>query len=269
MEEQYQNELMKAVVYTNYGSPDVLRLKEIPRPVPSDDEALIRVHAASLNYGDWGLLRGKPFFLRLVAGGLLTPEIKILGGDIAGQVEAVGRYVGKLYPGQQVFGDLSDCGRGGFAQYVCVAQDRLAAMPASIEFEEAAAVPMAAVVALQGLRDIGQIEPGKKNGYHAISDYLRALSPQRIYVCTGGSLAQIFQAMLFGKVMSRFGGKQMDNLAHKPNRNDLVFLKELFEAGTVVPVIDRRYLLDEVAEPFRCFGEGHSRGKVVITVEHD
>jgi len=107
------------------------------------------------------------------------------------------------------------------------------------------------------------------NGYHPISDYQRALSPKGIYVCTGGSLAQIFQSMLLGPRMSTTEGKKMGNLSHRPDLDDLVFMKELLEAGKVVPVIDRRYPLREVPEAFRYFGEGHARGKVVITVEHN
>jgi len=202
-------------------------------------------------------------------------------------------------------------------------------------FEEAAAVPMAAVTALQGLRDKGQIQPGQKvlingasggvgtfavqiaksfgaevtgvcstnklemvrsigadqvidytqedftqngqrydliiaaNGYHSISDYKRALSPRGIYVMTGGSMAQIFQAMLLGPWMSMTGSKKMGALSARSNQKDLVFMKELLEAGKVVPVIDRRYPLSEVAEALGYLGEGHARGKVVITLEHN
>ena len=108
------------------------------------------------------------------------------------------------------------------------------------------------------------------NGYHPISDYKRALSPEGIYVCTGGSMAQIFQSMLLGPLISMMGSKKMGVVMWKPNKEeDLVFLKELFEAGKVVPVIDRRYSLSEVPEAFRYLGEGHARGKVVITVEHN
>ena len=323
---------MKAIVYTRYGPPEVLQLKEVEKPVPKDAEVLVQIHAASINYGDWGLLTGKPFFLRLTEGGLREPKIKILGGDIAGRVEAVGRNAKQFQPGDPVFGDLSACGRGGFADYVCATEDKFAAKPANISFEEAAAVPMAGVVALQGLRDKGQIQPGQKvlingasggvgtfavqiaksfgaevtavcstrnldmarsigadhvidytqedftksgqrydlilaaNGYHPISDYKRALRPQGVYVCSGGSLAQIFQSMLLGPLMSRSGGKRMGNLLHRQNAGDLMVMKGLLESGKVVPVIDRRYPLSEVPEAFRYFGEGHARGKVVITM---
>ena len=153
---------MKAIVYEKYGPPSVLQLREVAKPAPKDNEVLVEVHAASVNDWDWGLLRGKPFVNRLVVSGLLKPKIKILGGDIAGRVEAVGRNVKQFQPGDEVFGDLSVCGFGAFAEYVCVPENALALKPASMTFEEAAAVPQAAVVALQGLRDKGQIQPGQK-----------------------------------------------------------------------------------------------------------
>jgi NADPH:quinone reductase-like Zn-dependent oxidoreductase len=151
---------MKAVVYTEYGSPDVLRLEEVEKPTPSDDEVLVEVHAASVNSWDWDLLRGTPFFNRL--GGPLKPQYKILGCDIAGRIEAVGRNVQRFQPGDAVFGDLCRCGWGGFAEYVCARENALAPKPASITFEEAAAVPQVGVLALQGLRDKRDIQPGQK-----------------------------------------------------------------------------------------------------------
>src|SRR5262245_51222915 len=147
---------MKAIVYTEYGSPDVLKLEEVQKPTPKDDELLIKVHAASLNARDWRLMRADPFLVRLMGFGLLKPKNQILGGDIAGRVEAVGSNVKQFQPGDEVFGDLSGCGDGGFAEYVCAREDALALKPASMTFEQAAAIPMAAVTALQGLRR-GQI----------------------------------------------------------------------------------------------------------------
>ncbi len=324
---------MKAIVYTKYGSPDVLKLKEVEKPTPKDNEVLVKVHAASINDWDWGLLRGKPFMNRLFFG-LLKPKNKILGGDIAGQVEAVGRNVKQFQPGDEVFGDLCGCGFGAFAEYVCARENALALKLASMTFEEAAAVPQAAALALQGLRDKRQIQPGQKvlingagggagtfavqmaksfgaevtgvdstrkldmmrsigadrvidytqedftkNGqrydfildfaaHHSIFDYKRALNPKGIYVLVGGSVTQMFQVAFLGPLISMIGSKKMGILMHKPNK-DLAFMKELFEAGKVVPVIDRCYPLNEVAEALRYFGEGHARGKVVITLEHN
>jgi NADPH:quinone reductase-like Zn-dependent oxidoreductase len=153
---------MKAIVYTEFGPPDVLQLKEVEKPTPTDDEALVKVHAAAVNYSDWAFVRGKPFLVRLMGAGLLNPENPILGADIAGRVEAVGRNAGQFQPGDEVFGDMSACGWGGFAEYVSVPENALALRPANLTFEGAAAAPQAAVVALQGLRDEGGVQPGQK-----------------------------------------------------------------------------------------------------------
>jgi 2-desacetyl-2-hydroxyethyl bacteriochlorophyllide A dehydrogenase len=323
---------MKAIVYHKYGSPDVLELKDVEKPTPKDDEVLVKVHAASLNAADWHLLRGKPFLVRLMGFGLLKPKNKILGADMAGRVEAVGRNVKQFQPGDEVFGEISECGFGAFAEYVCAPENVLALKPASMAFDEAAAVPLAALTALRGLRDKGQIQPGQKvlingasggvgtfavqiaksfgaevtavcstrnldkarsigadqvidytqddftksgqrydlilaaNGYHSIWDYKRALSPKGIYVMVGGSMAQMYQAMFLGPLISKTGSKKMGFLLQKSNQEDLVFMRELLEAGKVVSVIDRRYPLSEVPEAIRYLEEGHARGKVVITL---
>jgi NADPH:quinone reductase-like Zn-dependent oxidoreductase len=322
---------MKAIVATKYGSPDVLNLEEAEKPAPKDDEVLVKVRAASVNAGDWHLLRADPFLTRL-AFGLLRPKYKVLGADIAGRVEAVGVNVTQFQPGDEVFGDLSGDGFGGFGEYVCASEDALALKPADTSFEEAAAVPSAAATALQGLRDKGQIQRGQKvlingasggvgtfavqiaksfgaevtgvcstskldmvrsigadhvidytqedftkngqrydlifaaNGHHPISAYKRALSPKGAYVMSGGSGAQMFQAMLLGPMMSMSGNKKMGNLLKKPSKKDLVVLKELLEAGKVTPVIDRTYPLSEVPKAIRYLEEGHAKGKVVIIV---
>ncbi|MGA2310605.1 MAG: NAD(P)-dependent alcohol dehydrogenase [Candidatus Bathyarchaeia archaeon] len=319
---------MKAIVYTKYGSPDVLRLEEVEKPTPKEDEVLVEVHAASVNDWDWGLLRGKPFVNRLLFG-LRKPKVKILGCDIAGRVEAVGRNVKQFQPGDEVFGDISGCGMGGFAEYVCARENVLAPKSASMTYEQAAAVPQAAVLALQGLRK-GQIQPGQKvliNGagggvgtfgmqiaksfgaevtgvdstgkldmvrsigadqvidytkedftksgrrydlildvvvYRSILDYKRALSPKGIFVMIGGSIPRVFLIALTAPLITR--SKKLVILAHKPNSKDLIFMNNLFEAGKVAPVIDRRYPLSEVPEALRYFGKGHVQGKVVITV---
>jgi NADPH:quinone reductase-like Zn-dependent oxidoreductase len=153
--------MMKAIVYTEYGSPDVLQLKEIKKPIHKDDEVLVKIHAASVNSSDVSMSRGEPFLARLWSG-ILKPKYQILGSDIAGQVEAVGKNVKQLQPGDEVFGDISGCGWGGFAEYVSVPENTLALKPANLTFEEAATVPQAAVVAFQGLRDKGQIKSGQK-----------------------------------------------------------------------------------------------------------
>jgi len=323
---------MKAVVYTKYGSPDVLQLKEVAKPAPTDDEILIKVHAVSVNRSDWEGLRGKPLYARI--GGLLKPRHQILGSDIAGRVEMAGRNNRQFQPGDEVFGDI--LGRmGGFAEYVCARGRTLALKPASMTFEEVAAIPQAAVIALQGIRDKGQVQPGQKvlingagggagsfavqlaklygaevtgvdntgkldfmrslgadhvidytredftkNGkqYDMILDviahrsvfaYKRALRPNGSCFMVGGSVATAFQILLLGPWVRRTAGKKIRLLVVQPNRKDLVFITELYEAGKVVPVIDRRYPLSEVPEALRYLGEGHARGKVIITVEHN
>jgi NADPH:quinone reductase-like Zn-dependent oxidoreductase len=326
---------MKAIVCTKYGQPDVLQFKEVAKPAPKDDEVLIKIHSASVNTYDWHCLTADFALVRLMGGGLLKPKNKILGADIAGRVEAVGRNVKQIQLGDEVFGDICECGCGGFAEYVCARENALVLKPANMTFEQAAAVPMAAVTALHGLRDIGQIQPGQKvlingasggvgtfavqiaksfgaevtavcstrnleqarklgadhvidytledftrseqrydlifaaNGYHPLSAYKRALRPKGTYVTAGGSLSQIMQAMLLGSWMSRTGGKKMAAVTSKPNQKDLVFMKGLLETGKVKPVIDRRYSLSEVPEALRYLGEGHARGKIVVTVEHN
>jgi NADPH:quinone reductase-like Zn-dependent oxidoreductase len=152
---------MQAVIYTQYGSPDVLQLAEVAKPTPGDDEVLIKVHATALNAADWHMLRADPFMVRLFAG-LRRPKNTILGADVAGRVEAVGKNVRQFQLGDEVFGMLSGCGWGGLAEYVCAPEHVLALKPSRATFEQAASAPMAAITALQGLRDKGQIQPGQK-----------------------------------------------------------------------------------------------------------
>ncbi len=151
---------MKAIVYHEYGSPDVLELKDIDKPRVKDNEVLVRVHAASVNRLDWHLMRGSPYISRLQAG-LRKPKDRVLGADVAGQVEAVGKHVTKFQPSDEVFGSVFGHGFGAFAEYVSVSDDLLELKPANLSFEQAAAVPVAALTALQGLRDHGRIEPGQ------------------------------------------------------------------------------------------------------------
>ncbi|MBB3113898.1 NADPH:quinone reductase-like Zn-dependent oxidoreductase [Paenibacillus phyllosphaerae] len=151
---------MKAMVYDRYGTTEELRLEEVEVPSPGEDELLIAVHAASVNSWDWDLLRGKPYITRL--GGFRKPRYRILGADIAGTVVAVGAAVKRFRPGDEVFGDLSGCNWGGFAEYVCAREAALTLKPAGISFEQAAAIPQAAVLALQGLRNKGRLKKGDK-----------------------------------------------------------------------------------------------------------
>ena len=321
---------MKAIVYEEYGPPEVLQLREVEKPTPKDNEVLVKIYAASINYGDKALVRGEPFLVRLMGYGLLKPKHKILGTDMAGKVEAVGGNVKQFQPGDEVFGDISECGFGAYAEYVSVPEDALTLKPSNVTFEEAAAVPQAAAVALQGLRDKGQIQRGQKvliNGAsggvgtfavqiakaydtevtgvcstrnlelvrsigadhvidytredftqseqrydlildivanRSVSDYMKALTPKGRYVAVAFNPTSLF----LGSMISKSEGKKASSLSHKPNVDDLVFLRELIEAGKIKPFIGRRYPLGEVAEAMK-YLEGRHQGKVVVTMDHN
>ena len=150
---------MKAIVRYEYGSPDVVKLEEVQKPTPADNQLLIKVHAVSINRSDWEGVVGKPLYVRI--GGLFKPRDKILGSDIAGTVEAVGKDVRQFKPGDEVFGLMLNYG-GGFAEYACKSEKALALKPAGMTFEEAAAIPQAAFIALQGIQDKGKVQPGQK-----------------------------------------------------------------------------------------------------------
>ena len=320
---------MRAIVYTEYGSPDVLRLVEIEKPAPTDDEVRVRVRAASVNALDWHLLRGRPLLMRPAIGGLLKPKATRPGADVAGVVDVVGSRVTRFKPGDEVFG----AARGTFAEYVCVGADRLALKPGNISFEAAAAVPVAATTALQGLRDHGRIQRGQQvlvdgasggvgtfavqiarsfgaevtaacsagnmdtmrslgagrvvdyarddvtrsgrrfdlilaaNARHSIIDYRRSLTPDGTYVLAGGGGAQLIQGMLVAPLLSRLGRRRYIFFIAKIGQSDLERLRDLLAAGTITPVIDRRYPLSEAADAIRYVEAGHARGKVVISVE--
>ncbi|MBE7531122.1 MAG: NAD(P)-dependent alcohol dehydrogenase [Chloroflexi bacterium] len=150
---------MKAVIYHNYGSPDVLKLADVEKPTPTDDQLLIKIHAVSINGADWEGLIGKPLYARI--GGLRKPGRPILGSDIAGRVESVGKNITEFKPGDELFGEIPGY-HGGFAEYVCTHGKTMALKPASLTFEEAAAIPQAGVIALRAIREKGQVQPGQK-----------------------------------------------------------------------------------------------------------
>ena len=322
---------MKAIARTRYGPPDVLQFTEVAKPAPNDHEVLIKLYAASVNPLDLFHMRGAPWNRRVP--GLRTPKQPVIGCDIAGRVEAVGRDVKQFQSGDDVFGVTGFAG-GGFAEYVCAPEAKLARKPANLSFEDAAAVPIAALTALQGLRDKGRIQPGQKvlvdgasggvgtfaiqiaksfgaevtavcstrnvdtarslgadhvidytredftqsgqrydlilgaNAHHSIFDYRRALSQNGIYVMAGGGGVQALQVALLGPLLSRIGRKRVRFFIANINQKDLVVLKDLLEAGEVVPVIDRRYPLSEAADAIRYLEKGHAQGKIVLTVEH-
>ncbi|MCM3878113.1 MAG: NAD(P)-dependent alcohol dehydrogenase [Thermoanaerobaculia bacterium] len=259
---------MKAIVFTKYGSPDVLELREVEKPVPGDDEVLIRVHAVSLNDWDWGALDGTSFVNRLIFG-LLTPKKQILGSDIAGRIEAVGARVRRFRTGDEVFGDLSGAW-GGLAEYVCTLYG--AEVTA---VDSAAKLDMLRAMGARHVMDYTQenfTETGKRYDLildvkttRSILDCARALSPHGRYVTVGGSMARLFQAVLWMPWISMTTNKKIRLVRLQPNK-DLAYMRELFEEGKVVPVIDRPYTMDDAPEAFRHFGEGLHKGKVVITV---
>jgi NADPH:quinone reductase-like Zn-dependent oxidoreductase len=322
---------VKAIVYHKYGSPDVLHLEEVEKPTPKDDEVLIKVYGASANPLDWHYMRAAPFFMRFFSG-LLKPKNKILGADIAGQVETVGKSVKQFQPGDEVYGDISN---RSFAEYVCVIEDKLVMKPANLLFDAAAAVPVAGLTALQCLRNQGKIQPGQKVlingasggvgtfavqiaksfgtevtgvcstrnvdmvrsigadkvidytqedftksgqlydlildnvGNRSVQNIKRILGPKGTYLLNAYSPALMLRLM-FQSVKSKTGGQTMRSSdVEKVNQSDLEFIKELIEAGKVVPVIDRRYPLSKVDKAIRYLEEGHVQGKVVITVEHN
>jgi len=320
---------MKAIVYHEYGSPDVLKLEEVQKLIPADNQVLIKVYAVSINRSDWESLTGKPLYVRI--GGLFKPGNKILGSDIAGMVEAVGKNVKQFKPGDEVFGLMLNYG-GGFAEYACKSEKALALKPAGMTFEQAAAIPQAAFIALQGIREKGKVQPGQKvlingagggtgtfaiqlaqlagaevtgvdnteklelmqslgadhvidytqedftkNGqqYDLILDviahrsvfaYQRALAPNGTYFMAGGSVATMFQSLLLGPWIRRTTGRKISILMVQTDAKDLVYMIELIKSGKVKLVIDKRYSLSEAAEALRYLGEGHAKGKVVITV---
>ena len=324
---------MKAIVRYRYGSPDVLELRELDKPVVKDENVLVRVRASSLNADDLEYMYGKSPMTRL-ATGLRRPRIHGLGSDVAGQVETVGKAVTHFHPGDEVFGNMTEHGSGALAEYVCAPAKAFALKPASMTFEEAATVPQAAVLALQGLRGKRRIQQGDRvliNGAggsvgpfavqiaktfgaevtgvdstgkldmlrsigadHVIDytqedftrngqryDYVldvvarrsmfeleRALNPGGAYVMLGATTARLLQGASMGPLISITGSKKMGvSWWWRPfDQEDVAFLKQLIEAGSLRPVIDTIYPLSEVPAALRYLEEGHARGKIVITI---
>jgi NADPH:quinone reductase-like Zn-dependent oxidoreductase len=327
---------MKAIIYTRHGSPDVLELKEVEKPTPKDHQLLVKIHAAGANALDYHLMRGTPLpFVVRIMDRLRKPKQNRMGVDLAGRVEAVGSTVTQFKPGDEVFGMRA----GAFAEYVCVRENDVAHKPANVSFEAAAATPVAAITALQGLRDKGKLQPGQKvlingasggvgifmvqiakafgaevtavcstrnvdmvrsigadhvvdytreditrsgkrfdlivavNGYHPLLAYRRILAPTGIVVMAGASkthlLRALLESMIVGGLLSRFGKQKFIFYVSNETHQDLVVLKELLEAGKIVPVIDKCYPLSQTAEAIRYMEEVHARGKVVITANQN
>lgn len=322
---------MKAIVQDEYGSADALDLRDIEKPEIDDDEVLIRVHAAGVNIADWAIMNGLPYVARPVYG-LRKPKNPVRGSDVSGTVEAVGAGVTRLHPGDEVFGESV----GSFAEYATGTGGKLAPKPANLTFEQAAAVPMAGLVALQALSEHGDVRAGQKiliNGAsggigtfavqiakslgaevtgvcstrnmdmvrslgadhvidyshenftqmnqrydfildnvanHSMSELRGALTPEGTLVPNGGGFDNHWFAsggrMINAYALKRFVSHKLRPFLVSSKFEDLVPLKELIEAGKVVPVIDRTYPLSEASQAIRYVGEGHTRGKVVITL---
>jgi NADPH:quinone reductase-like Zn-dependent oxidoreductase len=325
-----QTSMMKAIVRDTYGSPEVLRLGEVEKPELPDDRVLVRVHAASIARGDWygvtGLYAARPEL------GLRKPKSRLVGGDFAGTIEAVGRDVTEFQPGDEVFGARS----GALAEYACARTTAIALKPAHVTFEEASAVPTSAITALQGLRDKGQLQPGQKvlingasggvgtfavqiakalsadvtavcstrnvdlvrslgadhvvdytredftkseqrydlmfdnAGSRSWSECKRVLSPNARVVLVGGQMGGPILGPMGHVLKTKFaalpGSRKAVFFVAKFTSDDMQVLRELLESGKVTPVIDRRYELSDIADAFRYLGEGHARGKVVVSV---
>jgi NADPH:quinone reductase-like Zn-dependent oxidoreductase len=321
---------MKAIVYTQYGSPDVLELKEVDKPVPKENEVLIKIVASSVNEWDNGLISGKGLLTRLL-GGLFKPKNKILGADVAGVVEAAGSNIKNFKPGDEVFGDIAGAGFGAFAEYVCAPEKMLAKKSPKMSFEQAAALPQAGLLALQGLRYKKSLQSGqhvlingagggvgpialqyaksigamvtcvdreekfdklrsigadewidyRKTDYtktgiqydyildvtarRSVSDYKRALKPGGVFSMIGGSMGWLLvQMMLIQPLLSKFSNKRLGIMGYRVTSEGLTELSQLFEAGKISPLIDRRFPLAATADAFRYYQQGTFTGKIII-----
>jgi NADPH:quinone reductase-like Zn-dependent oxidoreductase len=327
-----ESRTMRAIVHSQYGTPNLLTFGEVQRPVPGEEEVLVRVHAAGVNTGDHHVVTGKPYLIRLSPfGGLPRPRNRVPGATLAGVVEAVGAKVTTFRPGDEVIGQAAN---GAFAEYVVLPAEHVAPKPSKLSFEEAAAVPWAAT-ALQGLRDAGGLVANQKVLIHgasgavgtwavqiaralgahvtavcstrnvemvralgaddvidytkedlvkggarfdlmmdmvgdrSLSDCQSVLLPKGTYVaCSSGGgdwVGPIFRlaAML---VASLFTSRKLKTFVMSPKQKDLLFLKELVEAGKARPVIERQYALSEIAAALTHVGEGHAQGQIVIRI---
>ncbi len=335
----WEAKLMKAIVRSKFGPPDVLQIKDVEKPAPNEVRGvLVKIYAASVNPADRYDMKGVPFLLRLflplfrLGSGVLRPNDPGLGTDAAGRVEAVTDTVTQFKPGDEVFGSC----KNSYAEYAVAREDRLALKPANCSFDEAAAVPIAAITALQALRDHGHVQPGQKvlvNGAgggvgtyavqiaksygaevtavtntenlemirllgadhvidytkddytkkgenynlicdiaatHGFSDYKRSLTPGGTCVFVGFKdkiILRLLYILLLRRLLSR--GRKFRFFIAKINQKDLNLLRDLLETRKVRSVIDRRYRLDEVGEAMEYLGQGHARGKIVITVGPD
>jgi NADPH:quinone reductase-like Zn-dependent oxidoreductase len=240
---------MKAVVRERYGSPDVLELRDVATPAPRAGEVLLRVHAASVNDWDWGLLRGTPLVIRLLHG-LFTPKVQVIGGDVAGRVEAVGEDVVAFRRGDEVYGDLCMCGFGAFAEYACAPEVCLARKPPGMTFEQAAAIPQAGMLAVQGLVDVGRIRSGQKlllngagGGVGTFALQIARLHDVEVTVVDKASKLDMLRAMGADHTIDYLerdftrDGKRYDLILDvKTSRSPLAYARALGPGGTYVTV---------------------------------
>lgn len=321
---------MKAIVQDRYGLPDVLHVEDIEEPVAGAGEVLVRVLAASAFIGDWHIVTGLPYAIRAVSG-LRAPKNRVRGQDFAGRVEAVGERVTLFQPGDEVFGTC----HGSFAEYATAGEDKIAPRPVNLTFEQAATVPSTGTTALQGLRDVGKVQPGGRvliigaaggmgsfavqiarafgahvtgvcsttkvdlarsigadevidytrddvtdvghtydvildtAGNRPVSHLRRALAPRGTLVIGGGEGGGRWFGVgrqIRASMLSPFVRQKLGTFIAKQNREDLLVLKALVEAGKVTPVIGSAYPLGEIPDAIRQLGEGHGRGKVVIEI---
>ena len=324
---------MRAMTQDRYGSAaEVLALDEVEVPVAGDDEVLIRVRAAGVGPDVWHLLTGLPYLVRLIGFGLRRPKTRVVGRDVAGTVDVVGKGVTRFQPGDEVFGTC----RGAFAEYACARADRLAPKPANLSFEQAAGVPVSGCTALRGLRDAGGIHAGQSvliigasggvgtfavqlaklfgthvtgvcstpkvdlvrsigaadvidytredfadgvqrydlildtAGRRSLSHLRRALTPRGTLAIVGGEGGGRwiggFDRQLRAALLSPFVAQRLRPVSSAERQEDLVFLKDVIEAGKVTPVISRTYPLEEAAKALGDADEGHGQGKAVITL---
>jgi NADPH:quinone reductase-like Zn-dependent oxidoreductase len=322
---------MKAIIQDRYGSPDVLHLREIDKPVVGDGDVLVRVHAAGVDQGVWHMMAGLPYLIRIAGFGLRAPKNPVRGYDVAGHVEAVGENVTRFQPGDEVFGTC----RGSFAEYATARPDRLASKPNNVSFEQAAATPISGYAALQAVRDHGKVEAGQQvliigagggvgtfavqlaKAYGAevtgvcstaktelvrsigadhVIDYTRddpvdglklynvildtagnrSLSKLRRGLTSRGTLVIVgaenggnwlgVSRQLRAAALSPFVHQKLGTYISKEREEDLQELRTLLESGTITPVVDKTFPLNDVPDAIRYLKDGHARGKIVITI---